>query len=203
MEQSLLETLFSTVHLIYHRNKNQHGGTAWWKWLSILRRCLLKLIGSTGNEKKCMNISRYLHTRVIPMGYVAFSTVVADGQFSTLGTVLLAALAQTKRVIMPLTLRQRRYHPVKSKVALSLTAAHIVDSESDLGIPIRRDVEPLQGKEVPSIPMINEKRSTQQSENEDMELPPSAKSTTTKVRKSKSKKKKSANAIDDIFGALK
>uniref|UniRef100_A0A093X9M5 Ribonuclease MRP protein subunit rmp1 n=1 Tax=Talaromyces marneffei PM1 TaxID=1077442 RepID=A0A093X9M5_TALMA len=205
MDQSLLETLFSTVHLIYHRNKNQHGGTAWWKWLSILRRCLVKLVDGAGNEKKCMNISRYVHTRVIPRAYIAFSTVVADGQFSTLGTVLVAALAQTKRVILPLPLRLRRDLSVKQKKALSLPAqTHTNDMESDFGVPIRRAVEPSKEKEVVSMPNISEKKSSKRSSDaEDVATPPPAKDATTKVKKSKSKKKKSGNAIDDIFGALK
>lgn len=136
--------------------------------------------------------------------YSAFSTVVADGQFSTLGTVLLAALAQTKRVIMPLPSRPRRDLSVKQKKALPLTAEiHVDDIESDFGVPIRRAVEPVKEKDVLSTPSISEKKSSKRSSDaEDRETPPPAKDTT-KVKKSKSKKKKSGNAIDDIFGALK
>lgn len=136
--------------------------------------------------------------------YSAFSTVVADGQFSTLGTVLLAALAQTKRVIMPLPLRPRREPSVQQKKALPLTAEmHVDDMDSDLGVPIRRAVEPVKEKEVLSTPSISVKKSSKRSSDaEDRETPPLAKDTA-KVKKSKSKKKKSGNAIDDIFGALK
>lgn len=225
MDLSRLEAVFSTVHLIYHRNKNQHGGTAWWKWLSILRRSLVRLIDASGNEKRCMNISRYLHTRVVPKAYVyvclplfsqrvgfvanlrqicsAFSTVVADGQFSTLGTVLLAALAQTKRAVMPLPLRPRQKLSVKRKEAISLTAdTHAMDIESDFGVPIRRNVEPVKEKEVLSTPSVSEKKSSRRSSDaENVGTLPPAKDTT-KVKKSKYKKKKSGNAIDDIFGSL-
>lgn len=130
--------------------------------------------------------------------------MVADGQFSTLGTVLLAALAQTRRVIIPLTSRPRRDLSVKQKKALSLTAkTHVDDMDSDLGVPIRRAVEPLEEKEVLSSPTISEKKSSKPSSSaEDVGAPPLAKDTT-KVKKSNSKKKKSGNAIDDIFGALK
>lgn len=71
-QQSRLEKLFSTIHLIYHRNKNQHGKTAWWKWLSILRRSLLKLLSAprNNNEQRQMRISKYLHTHVIPKAFV-------------------------------------------------------------------------------------------------------------------------------------
>lgn len=129
---------------------------------------------------------------------------MADGQFSTLGTVLLAALAQTKRVIMPLPSRPRRDFSVTQKKTLSLTAkTHIDGTESDFGVPIRRAIEPMKEKEVPSTPSISEKKSSKSSSSvENVETPP-AKETTTKVKKSKSKKKKSGNAIDDIFGVLK
>lgn len=131
--------------------------------------------------------------------------MVADGQFSTLGTVLLAALAQTKRVIMPLPSRPRRELSIKHKKVSSLTAkTRIDDTGSDFGVPIRRAVEPSKEKEVTSTPSISEKKTSQRpSDAEHVETPPPAKDTTTKVKKSKSKKKKSGNAIDDIFGALK
>lgn len=31
------------LQLIFHRNKNQHHLAKWWKWLSMLKRCLLEL----------------------------------------------------------------------------------------------------------------------------------------------------------------
>lgn len=36
----------SMLHLIFHRNKNQHRRTKWWKWLSILKRATLDLTRS-------------------------------------------------------------------------------------------------------------------------------------------------------------
>ncbi len=31
------------LHLLFHRNKNQHRQATWWKWLSMLRRCQARL----------------------------------------------------------------------------------------------------------------------------------------------------------------
>ena len=31
------------IHLLYHRNKNQHHHALWWKWLSMLQRSLAKI----------------------------------------------------------------------------------------------------------------------------------------------------------------
>lgn len=39
-----INAIHSMLHLIYHRNKNQHGTSKWWKWLSILKRASLKLL---------------------------------------------------------------------------------------------------------------------------------------------------------------
>ncbi|OKL56751.1 hypothetical protein UA08_07881 [Talaromyces atroroseus] len=185
MDQSRLQKTFSTVHLVYHRNKNQHGKTAWWKWLSILRRSLLKLLllhpAEKNKKRQIMLISKYLHTQVIPNAYVAFSTVVADGQFSTLGTVLLAALAQTKKIILPLPQPKPNHSEINQLPPSSITTK-TNDADDDFGTPIRRAPE----HDAVELPKINEQPAEPK-----------------KVKKSKAKKKKSANAIDDIFNALR
>lgn len=33
-----------TVHSLHHRNKNQHRRSIWFRWLSLLKRCVRKLI---------------------------------------------------------------------------------------------------------------------------------------------------------------
>ena len=38
-----LQEVTKLLQLIFHRNKNQHHLAKWWKWLSMLKRCLLKL----------------------------------------------------------------------------------------------------------------------------------------------------------------
>jgi hypothetical protein len=32
------------LYLVYHRNKNQHRGQKWWKWVGMLRRSIRKLL---------------------------------------------------------------------------------------------------------------------------------------------------------------
>lgn len=41
---SKLLSIHTLLHLIHHRNKNQHGNTKWWKWLAILNRSVSKLV---------------------------------------------------------------------------------------------------------------------------------------------------------------
>lgn len=69
MDLSRVEEVSSKIHLIYHRNKNQHGPAAWWRWLSMLRRTLLKLLATTQHEKQA-HISKHLHANIIPKCYV-------------------------------------------------------------------------------------------------------------------------------------
>ncbi|OJD12596.1 hypothetical protein AJ78_06839 [Emergomyces pasteurianus Ep9510] len=115
-----LKSIHTTLHLIYHRNKNQHRGAKWWKWLVMLKRSMGQLVkvvrrwelerererddgydedGDGGVGAKVLERMQYMHVWVVPRCYAAFSTVVADTQFSALGVVLLAVLAQAARSV--------------------------------------------------------------------------------------------------------
>ncbi|KAL2862971.1 uncharacterized protein BJX67DRAFT_385080 [Aspergillus lucknowensis] len=97
MEEADICRIHKILHLIFHRNKNQHRRTKWWKWLSILKRTVWNLALSLGSAQERLPSAefyrQYLADRVVPRCYEAFSVVVADVQFSALGTVLLATLA--------------------------------------------------------------------------------------------------------------
>ncbi|OXV11279.1 hypothetical protein Egran_00961 [Elaphomyces granulatus] len=102
MDLSKIHELYSTLHLIFHRNKNQHGNTRWWKWLSMLRRLVLRLLlalESDGKGDKVAALANHLQRHLVPRCYVEFSTIVTDGQFSPLGTVLLALTARLRKAI--------------------------------------------------------------------------------------------------------
>ncbi len=43
--------ILSILTLITHRNKNQHHGSKWWKWLAVLRRNLRRLVSYVEIEK--------------------------------------------------------------------------------------------------------------------------------------------------------
>ncbi|KLJ08908.1 hypothetical protein EMPG_15671 [Blastomyces silverae] len=114
-QSSTLKSIHITLHLLYHRNKNQHRGTKWWKWLAMLKRSMSALLRAVrrwewewdegdgdedgGFRAKVLEMMRYMHVYVVPRCYVAFSTVVADTQFSALGVVLLAVLAQAAQAV--------------------------------------------------------------------------------------------------------
>ncbi|PYH98925.1 hypothetical protein BO71DRAFT_394886 [Aspergillus ellipticus CBS 707.79] len=106
MNTDRIITVHAMLHLLFHRNKNQHRGTKWWKWLSALKRITLKLMNDlnrlpsdSGAELFVDKYRQYLAIYILPKCYTAFSTVVADGQFSTLGIVLLATLASLEKAI--------------------------------------------------------------------------------------------------------
>ncbi|CRG88744.1 hypothetical protein PISL3812_05778 [Talaromyces islandicus] len=189
MDLSRVEEVSSKIHLIYHRNKNQHGPTAWWRWLSMLRRTLLKILATsaTTQHDKQARLAKYLHAFIIPRCYVAFSTVVADGQFSTLGSVLLAALAQA-RDATSLGIDQTES---SSDVRVSKTNEGYTD---DLGVRISRSTE------TPFA--LHQKKTSESLQEAEPVLRQETSKSKLKKSKSKAKKTKSANAIDDIFNFI-
>lgn len=84
IDTSQLQKIYATLHLAFHRNKNQHGRCAWWKWLSILRRTVLKLFNAAERQQQpqrrdaiagtIKNLAAHLNEHVIPRCYLyAFS----------------------------------------------------------------------------------------------------------------------------------
>ncbi|KAL2830633.1 hypothetical protein BJY01DRAFT_227162 [Aspergillus pseudoustus] len=99
MEEDEILRVHSILHLIFHRNKNQHRRSKWWKWLSILKRTVWSLAQSLsssnyGNPRPAKFYTKHLTDRVIPRCYAAFSVVIADVQFSPLGAILVATLGR-------------------------------------------------------------------------------------------------------------
>lgn len=116
------------------------------------------------------------------LGSSAFSTVVADNQFSTLGIVLLAALARLAKIT-------GISHDMKRPAAIKAKNDYPVARE-DLGQRVQRLDDSLS-------------RPTQTSHSGDNQAsipkkPKEKNRSTSKVGKSKKKK----NAIDDLFSGL-
>lgn len=80
IDTAQLEKIYATLHLAFHRNKNQHGKCAWWKWLAILRRTVLKLLNAAERQEQpqrrdsiadvVRNLAAYLNDHVIPRCYL-------------------------------------------------------------------------------------------------------------------------------------
>jgi hypothetical protein len=119
---ALLTHLSTLLHLLHHRNKNQHRRSTWYRHLSLFRRhlsalltdytTLLPAIPPTTNLERArlrtltpaiqLRISQRLafwQDVLVGRWQRAFSQVVADGRFSVLGLVMLGGLAGICRVV--------------------------------------------------------------------------------------------------------
>lgn len=124
-EMQRVHSLLSQVH---RRNKNQHRGQRWWKFLNLLRRKVGVLVksemelrevgkawqheGSEGVRKRLAretelgrrkaDVEGYVRDVLLTRCYLAFSAVVQDSQFAALGVMLLGTLASVgKEVGLP------------------------------------------------------------------------------------------------------
>lgn len=114
-----------------------------------------------------------------------FSTVIADNQFSTLGIVLMAALARLSKVTG--ISREMKVQTAAGKAK----KASPVDVKEDLGERIRR---------VDDAPMTRPVKASQSADEKvfSKEKPEKDRSSSKSGKKTKKKK----NAIDDLFSGL-
>lgn len=70
MDTHEIRAVHAVLHLIYHRNKNQHQPAKWWKWLSRLKRTA----GDLGSQEASVAIQaaqkQYLAAHLIPRCYL-------------------------------------------------------------------------------------------------------------------------------------
>ena len=117
---SQLTHFSSLLHLLHHRNHNQHRRSPWYRHFSLFRRNLASLLSdyTTLTSTPTTNLERArlktqspaLHKRVaqrlefwqdvlVARWQRAFSQVVADGRFSVLGLVMLGVLGGVCKVV--------------------------------------------------------------------------------------------------------
>jgi ribonuclease MRP protein subunit RMP1 len=119
-DHALLTHYSTLLHLLHHRNKNQHRRSPWYRHLSLFRTNLCALLAdyTTLGTSPTTNLERArlkaqtpaLQTRIskrlifwqevlVARWMRAFSQVVADGRFSVLGLVMLGILGGVSRVV--------------------------------------------------------------------------------------------------------
>lgn len=195
---ALLETEFGLLHLLYHRNKNQHRVAVWWRRFSIVHRDIRKLIehihGST-EEKKIVQRERrreqaldlaahMIRSGVFTKAYYDFNSVIALGQFIALGMVLVACLSKLHGLVLEmdgLRERLRAAKPTKTRVVEKTADVAEEFGEEIVVAPAAPLKRPLDMDDIFSV------RKDKKAKKEKRD----------KTKKSKPKKKKSA--IDDIF----
>ncbi|KAK6455496.1 uncharacterized protein RJT20DRAFT_3170 [Scheffersomyces xylosifermentans] len=116
-QTELLTTEYNILHLLYHRGRNQHRITVWWKYLNILHRQVRKIvklsidigrIKSTETKKhkqqQIVDIVGYLVKRkVFTKAYYEFNGIIALGQFINLGLTLVGNLAKLHEILVGIT----------------------------------------------------------------------------------------------------
>ncbi|KAG9235507.1 hypothetical protein BJ875DRAFT_542060 [Amylocarpus encephaloides] len=222
-----LTTLHQTLHLLHHRNKNQHRLTKWYKYFSEFRRHSQKLISEAQNYISARNLSKKskfteaaevkLKGRLefccsmVERWYFAFSTVVADNQYASLGLMLIGCLARFQSVTRDLcdeygfeievlgdeTMNEAGEVPV-------LQAEQEGAKEDDLGEIISRedvvegfDDSVLVQDETPPDVKSEKKKKRKKAEEEIV-----VEEVTPEKRQKKKKKRKKGDAFDDLFGSL-
>ncbi|ODV97908.1 hypothetical protein PACTADRAFT_401 [Pachysolen tannophilus NRRL Y-2460] len=98
---------YEILFLLYHRNKNQHKSSKWFKYLNILVRYLRKLLllllpktrGKNLKERQ-LGIVKYLLRYIIPDSYSAFYSILNLGQFITSGFALIGCLSKIYGILI-------------------------------------------------------------------------------------------------------
>ncbi|KAL4818175.1 hypothetical protein BDW67DRAFT_182911 [Aspergillus spinulosporus] len=206
MEEDEIFRIYSMLHLIFHRNRNQHGRTKWWKWLSILKRAVWNLAISLSSSKQgdfrtsAETYKQYLADRVLPRCYLAFSVVIADVQFSALGAVLFAILAQLSKST-GIAEEFKLPSPVENSHNLLASYTGLPTHIDDIGEALSRPAEESEVAkdfqlQQPVQPASNKPSTSQTLDTTKLEKKKKM------MRKKETKKKRRKNAIDDLFDGL-
>ncbi|AET39286.1 Rmp1p Ecym_4219 [Eremothecium cymbalariae DBVPG len=192
---------FRVIHLLYHRNKNQHRVSVWWKQFNMFKRSVAQVLEVLSKREKTQYdwlkldslVGKFLR-RQQRRAYYEFNNVVALGQFVTLGVVLLGSLAKVCSIYRELV-------KVNGHCVTSFRCANgIHDKEMGMQPVIDEEL----GEEIPEDSFSSLR--------EVVRIPPANMSSisksevqsggglTTKTTTKKRTKRSGKSAIDDIFG---
>lgn len=219
-DQNQLQHLSDLLHLFHHRNKNQHRRSIWYRHFSLFRKQLNALCLSLTqlNAVPTTNLARarkkaedakttqslaerigFWKDVMVARWQHAFSQVVADGRFSVLGLVLVAALAETCRIVGITAefeeMGQGEVEKVLEEFGREQWGAEEKTEEAlggeDFGEVIRRDQQPPVSLK-PSSPTEASQPAARMQKKRTLDPEPKP--------SKKKKRKKGGDAIDDIFG---
>ncbi|QSZ37862.1 hypothetical protein DSL72_008962 [Monilinia vaccinii-corymbosi] len=226
-----LVALTQLLHLTHHRNKNQHRLSKWYVAFGMLRRQVSRLSSvvpeyviesqSRGKlkgkarerkereERELQSLVRFLGEEVVPGCYLAFSQLVADNQYATLGLMLMGCLARLYRILG--ALRVLTPEEIAEKAGAVKETAKVDEPEigEDLGEKIVRGgpvpgmMEENHKEDDAGLKKSKLKKRKQEGEVLDQKTTksPSSHSTPAKPPKKK-RKKKGGDLFDDLFDGL-
>lgn len=194
------------IHLVYHRNNNQHRKTRWWRQFNIFKRSINRILrhlnkGSGHERKKGESVSlqdivegpqvqslikKFLKFQ-LPSIYREFQNVLTIGQFVTLAVVLIGLLARCRSLLLTLQSekeREREEEGERERETIIDEMSSIKTIDEDLGMEVE----------------IQEKQPSIETKIIDQDVAIMDLVDITDKKKSKKSKKKKKSAIDDIFG---
>jgi ribonuclease MRP protein subunit RMP1 len=152
----LLHDDLDLLHLLFHRNKNQHRLLKWWQWIATLRRNLNKLLAEHDLITKAKTtpdrnaaVTKYkervtfMRRVVVPSAYNAFGIVIGMNAFAPLGMVLMGVLARVWKAIKP-TEEELEAERELAAIAMKLEA---VNANAELGVVVPRGYDGGDGDE--------------------------------------------------------
>ncbi|KKY20567.1 hypothetical protein UCDDS831_g04614 [Diplodia seriata] len=228
-EHADLTTFCDMLHLVHHRNLNQHRHSIWWRSFSVFRRELSHFVAeynayqpSAAAQKPSAKASKVAARRAaarldawrrhhVPNWYLAFSHVVASTQFSAIGLALLAVLARVTQLTGITAAYEDEAEQAMQAVLRELAATDARQLLSD-GIRSPRgegvasedlgEVEGTKGDGM-DLPLIaaSDKKKKKGKRTKEPEPKPEPEAKEPPKKKKKSKKAK-GSAIDDLFAGL-
>ncbi|KAF7865744.1 hypothetical protein EAF04_005909 [Stromatinia cepivora] len=234
-----LLSLHHILHLTHHRNKNQHRLSKWYKSFNILRRQITRLLAlvpeyviesSRGKakvkvkgkakergereERELQGLLGFMRKDVVGGCYLAFSQLVADNQYATLGLMLMGCLARLYKILESLRVITAEEIAEKTGTVKEETKVNEPEIGEDLGEKIVRDAptsgvvednhaeekEEVEDSEIKKSKVKKRKQEGEALERKTSKLS-SLDSTTAKPPKKKRKKKR-GDVFDDLFDSL-
>ncbi|CAH2352854.1 ribonuclease MRP protein subunit Rmp1p [[Candida] railenensis] len=202
-----LQNEFYILHLLYHRNKNQHRASCWWKYLNMMHRHLrsiLKLHGSNSPEV-VRAVQDFQRRKILDKSYWEFNSIVALGQFVALGMTLVGLVARVWVILDEISPRDMvglADGPAIASVSASKANAAAGIGKNFQGPQLQSNVEVDFGEEltVSDSSILSEPVAPAPSKRAH-ELDEFSGPVKKKLKpREKKKKKKKRNEMDDIFG---
>ena len=72
VKSTQLQAATNVLRELHRRNKNQHRHSQWWKWFSLLKRCITKFLHEiqAKNTLRVQAYKKYLNHCLFPRCYV-------------------------------------------------------------------------------------------------------------------------------------